>query len=240
MTQTIMKLYMPKPLRYLWPIAVVVSLVTALWSQFPWNLIIRSVPADSRSQRTAPHVAYITIDEASINQLVKRAASEWMLGSAAKTKRRSIGIDLTTLDASLDAPPPIYLDKGSITPTEWRAEAVVQAPVSTPSIIAPETKIVKSPTKNGLKRDPLNARLSASLIAAKFQFQFSGDVLKTVSAPSGQCRFYLECNAAGEVEHILRLSPVIPDTSIFERALMLGKANTSAAGCVDIEWMIRK
>ena len=240
MTQTLTKLYIPKPLRYLWPIAVVVSLVTALWSQFPWKLIIPSVPAESHSQRIAPQVAYITIDEASINQLVKRAASEWMLGSASKTKRRSVGIDLTTLDASLEAPPPIYLDKGSVIPTEWRAEAVVQAPVSTPAIIAPETKTVKSPIKSVPKRDTLNARLSSSLIAAKFQFQFFGDVLKTVSSPSGQCRFYLECNAAGEVEHILRLSPVTPDTSIFERALMLGKANTSAAGCVDIEWMIRK
>lgn len=240
MTQKMTNLYKPKPLQYLWPIAIVVSLVTALWAQFPWNLKTYSIPAESHSQRLSPQVAYITIDEASINQLVKRAASEWMMGAASKGKRRSIGLDLTTLEASLEAPLPIYLDKGSIIPTDWKAEAVAQAPVSTPSILSPETKIIKSPIKNVPKRDTLNARLSSSLLAAKFQFQFFGDVLKTVSAPSGQCRFYLECNSAGEVEHILRLSPVTQDTSVFERALMLGKAKTPAAGWVDIEWMIRK
>jgi hypothetical protein len=240
MTHTIAKMHKPKPLRYLWPIAVIVSFVTALWAQFPWNLKLYSVPTESHSQRIVPQVAYITIDEASINQLVKRAASEWMLGSASKGKRRSIGLDLTTLDTSLEAPPPIYLDKGSIIPTDWRAEAVAQAPVSTPSILSPETKELRSPIKNVSKRDTLNARLSTSLIAAKFQFQFFGDALKTVSAQSGQCRFYIECNATGEVEHILRLSTFTQDTSIFERALMLGKAKTSVAGWVDIEWMIRK
>ena len=228
MIQTLTKLYKPKPLRYLWPIAVIVSLVTALWAQFPWNFKIYSVPAESHSQRISPHVAYITIDEASINQLVKRAASEWMLGSASKGKRRSIGLDLTTLEASLEAPPPVYLDKGSIIPTDWMAEAVAQVPVSTPSILSPETKIIKRIIKNVPKRDTLNARLSSSLIAAKFQFQFFGDALKTVSAPSGQCRFYLECNAAGEVEHILRLSPVTQDTSIFERALNAWKNKISS------------
>jgi hypothetical protein len=240
MAQTMTKLYKPKPLRYLWPIAIIVSLVTALWAQFPWNFKLYSVPTESHSQRLSPQVAYITIDEGSINQLVKRAASEWMLGSASKGKRRSIGLDLTTLEASLEAPPPTFLDKGSIIPTEWRAEAVAQAPVSTPSILSPETKTLNIPLKSVPKRDTLNARLSSSLLAAKFQFQFSGDALKTVSSPSGQCRFYLECNVAGEVEHVLRLSPVMPDTSIFERALMLGKANTSVSGWVDIEWMIRK
>lgn len=238
MTQTMTKIYKQKPLRYLWPIFIIVSLVTALWAQFPWVLTI--LPADSASltQRIYPKVAYVTIDEASINQLVKRAASEWMIGSGSKGKRRSI--DLTTLDASLDAPPPIYLDKGSVIPTIWQAEDVTQVPVNIPTIVEPENKSRSSPKKVSPQRDAINARFSASLLTAQFQFQFSGDALKTILSPSGQCRFFLECNVAGDVEHVLRLSPASQDTSIFERALLLGKAKNNVSGWVDIDWMIQK
>ena len=238
MTHAMTKIYKQQPLRYLWPLFIIVSLVTALWTQFPWDLNI--LPADSVSltQRTSSKAAYITIEEASINQLVKRAASEWMMGAGSKGKRRSI--DLTTLEASLDAPPPIYLDKGCIIPTEWQAENVAQVPVNMPTISAPENKSLVSPKKTVPLRDAINARFSSSLMAAKFQFQFLGEVLKTIASPSGQCRFYVECNSAGDVEHILRLSPATQETSIFERALMLGKTKTAASGWVDIDWMVSK
>ncbi|MEI6647492.1 MAG: hypothetical protein WCP12_15755 [bacterium] len=238
MTQTMTNIYKQKPLRYLWPIVIIVCLVAALWAQFPWNL--NNVPPQSafNAQRTSPAVAYTTIDEASINQLVKRAASEWMLGSRAKEKRRSI--DLTTLETSLEAPPPIYLNKGSVIPTEWKAEDVSQVAVNTPSIAAPERNKFQSQIFVIPKQDVLNARLSSSLLAAKFEFHFFEDALKTITSPSGQCRFYVECNAAGDVEHILRLSSTTRDASIFERALMLGKAKTPVSGWVDIEWMTGK
>jgi hypothetical protein len=232
------KIYKQQPLRYLWPLFIVVSLVTALWTQFPWDLKILPPDSTALTQRASPKVAYISLDEASINQLVKRAASEWMMGAGSKGKRRSI--DLTTLEASLDAPPPIYLDKGCIIPTEWQADNVAQVPVNIPTIGVPENQSLISPKKTFPKRDAINARFSSSLMTAKFQFQFLGDALKTITSPSGQCRFYLECNAAGDVEHILRLSPATQDTSIFERALMLGKAKTPASGWVDIDWIIRK
>ena len=238
MTQTVTKIYKHKPLRYLWPIAIIVCLVVALWTQFPWNLKIAPLQSGSNTQRTSPKVAYATIEKSSINQLVKRAASEWMLGSGAKGKRRSI--DLTTLETSLDVPLPVFLNKGSIIPTEWQAEDVSQIAVNTPSIAAPERKVLKSPIIATLKRDILNARLSSSLRAEKFQFQFFGDTLKTLSSPSGLCRFYVECNSAGDVEHVLRLSSTTRDASVFERALMLGKAKTSVSGWVDIEWMTGK
>lgn len=234
------KMYKQMPLRYLWPIAIILSFVTALWVQFPWNLSLEPLQTDTQPLRPSPKVAYITIDEASINQLVKRAASEWMLGSGSKEKRRSIGLDLTTLEASLEAPPPTFLDKGSIIPTVWKPEEIANLKIETPSISLPEIKPIKTSKKTPFQRDAINVRLSSSLLAAKFQFQFSGDALKNTTSPSGQCRFYLECNEAGEVDHVLRLSPVTTDTSVFERALMLGKAKTSASGWVDIEWTVRK
>lgn len=235
MTQTMTKIVQQKPLRYLWPIIIIVCLVAALWAQFPWDLMIVPLQSTSYAQRTSPPVAYAKIDAASINQLVKRAASEWMLGSGEKGKRRSI--DLTTLETSLEAPPPVYLNKGSIIPTEWKADDISQVAVNTPSIAAPERNKVKSPIIAVPKRNVLNARLSSALLAAKFQFQFFEDALNTISSPSGQCRFYVECNSVGDVEHILRLSSTTRDASVFERALMLGKAKTSVSGWVDIEWM---
>jgi len=238
MTHAMTKIYKQQPLRYLWPLFIIVSLVTALWTQFPWDLYILPAGSVSFTQRTSSKAAYITIEEASINQLVKRAASEWMMGAGSKGKRRSI--DLTTLEASLDAPPPIYLDKGCIIPTEWQAENVAQVPVNMPTIAAPENQSLVSPKKAFPQRDAINARFSSSLMAAKFQFQFSGDALKTIASRSGQCRFYVECNSAGDVAHILRLSPATQETSIFERALMLGKAKTAASGWVDIDWMVSK
>lgn len=238
MTPTMKKIYKHKPLRYLWPIVIIICLVVALWTQFPWDLKITPPKSVSHAQRPSPKVAYTTIDKASVNQLVKRAASEWMVGSGAKGKRRSI--DLTTLETNLEAPLPIYLSKGSIIPTEWKAKDVAQIAVNTPSIAAPERKALRNPIIAVHKRDILNARLSSSLLAEKFKFQFFGDTLKTISSPSGLCRFYVECNSAGDVEHVLRLSSTTRDSSVFERALMLGKAKTSVSGWVDIEWMLGK
>jgi hypothetical protein len=240
MTQTMTKIYKQKPVFYLWPVAIIISLVAALWAQFPLDLKLQAGHSASSVQRSLPYVAYITIDAGSVNQLVKRAASEWMLGAGAKEKRRSRGLDLTTLEASLEAPPPIYLDKGSVIPSKWMPEHIAQLPVDTPPIAVPERASLNNPQKVSPQRNIFNVRLSSTLLKAQFQSQFLKDALKTLSSPSGQCRFYLECDEAGDVEHILRLSPATQDASIFERALMLGKTKKKASGWVDIEWMVKK
>lgn len=240
MTQTMTKIYKQKPVFYLWPVGIIISLVAALWAQFPLDLKLQSVPSASPVQRSLPYVAYITIDAGSVNQLVKRAASEWMLGAGAKEKRRSRGLDLTTLEASLEAPPPIYLDKGNVIPSKWMPEHIAQLPVDTPTIPVPERASLSTPQKVLPQRTIFNVRLSSTLLAAQYQSHVLKDILKTLSSPSGQCRFYLESDASGAVEHILRLSPATPDASIFERALMLGKTKTKASGWVDIEWMVKK
>lgn len=240
MTQTMMKSYKQKPIFYLWPVGIIILLVLALWAQFPLDLKLQSGHSASPAQRTLPYVSYITIDAGSVNQLVKRAASEWMLGAGAKEKRRSRGLDLTTLEASLEAPPPIYLDKGKVIPSDWMPEHIAQLPVDTPTIPVPERASLNNAQKVIPLRTVFNIRLSSPLLKAQFQSQFLNDALKTLSSPSGQCRFYLECDEAGDVEHILRLSPVTPDATIFERALMLGKTTKRASGWVDIEWMVKK
>jgi hypothetical protein len=240
MTQSMTKIYKQKPVFYLWPVGIIITLVMALWAQFPLDLKLQSAHSGPPAQRSLPYVAYITIDPGSVNELVKRAASEWMLGAGAKEKRRSRGLDLTTLEASLEAPPPIYLEKGYVIPTEWIPEHIAQLPVDTPPISVPERASLNNPQKVLPQRTIFNVRLSSTLMRAQFQSQFLKDVLKTLSSPSGQCRFYLECDASGDVEHILRLSTATPDASLFERALMLGKTKKKASGWVDIEWMVKK
>lgn len=240
MTQTTTPIYSPMPLRYLWPMTIVVLLVIALWSQFPWRLHLIPEQGATLTQQALPTVAYVTIDAASINPLVKRAASEWMLGSGSSAKRR-FGLDLTTLEASLKPPAPLYLEKGSIIPSSWLAGEVTPIPLTSPLIPVPgkrgPQRGVASPVP---LRDTLNIRLSASLKAAKFIVPFFENTLKNTSSASGQCRFYIECDASGAVAHVLRLSPTTQDVSVFERALMLGKAEGRASGWIDIEWMILK
>lgn len=240
LTQRMPTIYKPMPLRFLWPTAIVVSLVIGLWSQFPWHLRVSPVQPSARVYRSFPRVAYVAIDDASINQLVKRAASAWMLGSGSGAKKRLLGLDLATLEASLKPPAPVYLDNGSIIPSTWRAEKVSSIPLNIPLIPAPEKVGLSSPSKILPHRDTFKTRLSSSLRVAAFTFPFSVNTLKPDAPSSGQCRFYIECNAAGDVEHVLRLSHTTLDVSVFERALMLGKAKTLASGWIDIEWMIRK
>lgn len=236
--QRIPKMYQQKPLRYLWPIAIIICLVTALWAQFPWAFIIIPVQQSSSAVRPLSKAAYIIIDEASMNQLVKQAASEWMLGSGAKTKKR--GLDLTALEASLEPPAARYLEKGGILPAEWKAENAERLPVDQPTIAAPEKNDMKQTRKAAPQRNAYHTRLSPSLQKAKFQFQFSNDALKNMTSPSGHCQFYIECNDQGAVEHIVRLSPATPDAFIFERVLALGTSKSAASGRVDIEWVVYK
>lgn len=230
--------YQQKPLRYFWPVAIVVTLVTALWAHFPWMPNSRPSAPSPLLPRATARVAYITLDEASMNQLVKQAASEWMQGSGARIKK--MGIDLTTLEASLEPPPPHYLEKGSVLPSEWRAEKAVYLPVTAPLISTPEKEEPKNPNPPPPLKSFYTARLSLPLQDAEFKFSLALDALKTLSSASGTCRFYLECNDQGEVVHVIRLSPAHLDANLFERVLMLGNAKRKTSGCVDIEWMAVK
>jgi hypothetical protein len=230
--------YQQRPLRYFWPVAIVVSLVTALWAHFPWMPRHRLSTPSPQLPRVSARVAYITLDEASMNQLVKQAASGWMQGSGAKIKK--MGLDLTTLEASLEPPPPHYLEKGSILPSMWRAENAVQLPVLPPLITTPEKEEPKTQNQLPPLKSFYVARLSPALRNADFKFNLSVDVLRSMTSASSSCRFYLECNDLGEVAHVIRLSPVHPDANIFERVLMLGTATRKTSGCVDIEWMVVK
>lgn len=231
-------LYKQAPLRYLWPVAIIVSLVTALLGTFPWTTGSRLRAHPSPSSRISSSVAYITIDEGSMNQLVKQAASEWMLGAGSKGKKT--GLDLTALDASLEPPPPHYLEKGGVLPSEWRAEKTERLPVSAPLISTPEKEDVTAPKIAVPQKSFYTARLSQTLQKADFKFTLSTDVLRNMVSSSGSCRFYLECNDQGEVEHVIRLSLAHPDAAIFERALALGTSKAAVSGCVDIEWMVVK
>jgi hypothetical protein len=229
--------YQQKPLRYFWPIAIVVTLVTALWAHFPWMPNSRPATPSPHLPGATARVAYITLDEASMNQLVKQAASEWMQGSGARIKK--MGIDLTTLEANLEPPAPHYLEKGSVLPSAWRAEKAVQLPVAAPLISTPEKEEPRNQNPPPLKSF-YTARLSPPLQNAEFKFSLALDALKTMSSASGTCRFYLECNDQGEVVHVIRLSPAHPDANLFERMLMLGTAKRKTSGCVDLEWMVVK
>jgi len=232
------RMYKQTPLRYLWPVAIVVSLVTALWANFPWTPRSRPLTQPNTLSRLSSSVAYITIDKASVNKLVKQAASEWMLGAGSKTKKA--GLDLTALDASLEPPPPHYLEKGGILPSEWRAEKTERLPVTAPLITTPEKEEPPRPKSAIAQKSFYTARLSQTLQKADFKFTLSVDALKTLVASSGACRFYLECNNKGEVEHVIRLSLAHPDANLFERVLAMGTAKNAASGCVDIEWMVVK
>jgi len=230
--------YQQKPLRYFGPVAIVVLLVTALWAHFPWASNSRPSTPSPLLPRATARVAYITLDEASMNQLVKQAASEWMQGSGARIKK--MGIDLTTLEASLEPPAPHYLEKGSVLPSEWRAEKAAHLPVAAPLIVTPEKDEPKKQNPPPPLKSFYTARLSSPLQDAEFKFSLALDALKNMTSASGTCRFYLECNGQGEVVHVIRLSPSHPDANLFERVLMLGNAKRKTSGCVDIEWMVVK
>jgi hypothetical protein len=233
------KMYQQRPSRYVWPIVLIICLVSVLWAEFPWSLQLGSLYPTTGARRPLSKAAYITIDEASMSTLLKQAASEWMLGSGRKRKKR--GLDLTTLETSLEPPAARYLEEGKVLPSEWKPENAKRLPVDLPPIVAPEKNKKKLPPQKELpQRNSYRARLSPSLEKAKFQFQFSTDVLKSMTSPSGHCQFYIECNDQGVVEHIVRLSAAEPDAFIFERVLALGTAKSAASGRVDIEWVVYK
>jgi hypothetical protein len=226
------------PLRYLWPVAIVVSLVSALWANFPWMPKNRRPAQLVSASRLSSSVAYITIDAACVNQLVKQAASEWMLGAGSKTKKT--GLDLTALEASLEPPPPHFLEKGGVLPSEWRPEKTERLPVAIPLITTPGKDEPTNKTAVIPQKSFYTARLSTTLQKADFKFTLSTDALKNMVSSSGSCRFYLECNDQGAVEHVIRLSAAHPDAAFFERVLALGTSKTATSGCVDIEWMVVK
>ena len=212
--------------------------MTALWANFPWTPRNRPLTQQNTQSRPSSSVAYINIDKASVNKLVKQAASEWMIGAGSKTKKN--GLDLTALEASLEPPPPHYLEKGGILPSAWRAEQAERLPVTAPAIVIPEKEERPYPKMTIDQKSFYTARLSQTLQKADFKFMLSLDALKTMASSSGSCRFYLECNNQGVVEHVIRLSAAHPDANLFERVLALGTSKTAASGCVDIEWMVVK
>ena len=230
--------YQQTPLRYMWPIAIVVSLVMVLWANFPWTVRNRPSTQQNTLLRYSSSVAYITIDKSSVNKLVKQAASEWMLGAGSKAKKN--GLDLTALESSLEPPPPHYLEKGGVLPSEWQAAKTERLPVTAPVITTPEKEDPLHPKVAIAQKSFYTARLSKTLQNADFKFMLAMDALKIMTSSSGTCRFYLECNNKGEVEHVIRLSAAHPDANLFERVLALGTAKTATSGCVDIEWMVVK
>jgi hypothetical protein len=230
--------YHQKPLRYFGPVAVVCALVTLLWVYFPWTPKTRHATSSPHLPRAIARVAYIKLDEASMNQLVKQAASTWMQGAG--VRRAKLGLDLTTLETSLEPPAPHYLEKGSVLPSVWHAEKAAQLPVAPPRISTPEKEDPTTQKPLSPLKSFYTARLSSALQSADFKFTLSVDALKSMTSASGTCRFYLECNDQGEVVHVIRLSPAHPDATLFERVLMLGNAKRKTSGCVDIEWMAVK
>jgi len=230
--------YQQKPLRYLWPAAIVITLVTALWAHFPWLPRSRALSQPANASRLTASVAYITLDKASVNQLVKQAASEWMLGAGARTKKR--GLELTALETSLEPPPPHYLEKGTVLPSVWRAEKAEQLPVAPPQIATPEKEEPKIAKALVPQKSFYTARLSPPLQKADFKVTLSSEALRNMVTSSGTCRFYLECNQQGEVIHVIRLSPPHPDATFFERVLSMGTSKQAASGCVEFEWMVVK
>ena len=223
-----------RPLLFWWQPLAALVIAGLLFGSVPVSSICRQTLAIA-TPLPSPTAAYVTVDPDRAEQLFKHSLATWMTGRSEKPNRP--GLDLSALDFDDTLGAPEFLAQGDVSHRNWQPMALAALPAPLAEIIIPSAAPPPKASPPQKPRDGLFVTASAALTAAGFTFPSDG---VTVVKASGECRFYVETDAEGNVAHALLRSKPSPETLPIERALMRGRAKGVASGIVDIRWSFPK
>ena len=222
-----------RPVLFWWQAFFLFGLVILLWSQLPAT----SVLYESRIFSPLPdsRASYVTLDSAYAAQAFKKLRISWTLGAVGK--RSAAEMELGSIDMTETLQPPSFLEQGAIYPGVWQPAVVQPLPQRLPAVGV--SSVPETPTKVKWPEPPQGIRpaIGRALSSAAFAFTLPKEPLPE---HRGYCRFYLETDTDGSVAHLLLLSPRTGAATIFEQALIRGRAKTAARGFAEFAWSFSK
>ena len=183
-----------------------------------------------------PTATYVTLAPDYAAQLFKRSLTTWMTGRDGKQNISEL--DLRVLDFDNGLPAPAFLEQRTVLPDSLQPVAAATLPVTFAEIPVPSAAPAKATPPPQRAKEGLFIEVPPALVAAGFTFP--SNELKAMKERSGECRFYVETDAEGNVAHVLLRSKPSPETVTIEHSLMRGRAHGAANGTVDIRWSFAK
>ncbi len=218
----------PHPLRFWWQAFALLGLTVLMWSHLPVNAVL--FEPRMFAPFPEPRAAYVLLaQEEAVQALANMRASWGTAGASASAADMELGL----FDVIDERKPPIFLEQGARFPGVWQPADVEPLEQALPDIdgaALPDDPFVR----------PLPAARTGVLAVVSGALRDAGFSFVPPSGPfparSGECRFFLETDAAGTVSHLLLLTPASESTAVLERAVQRGAARCAAQGHVTLTW----
>lgn len=222
-----------RPLLFWWQVFLFLAVATLLWYQIPPAAVFYT-PRTLRPLSPA-QAAYITLTPAEATQAFQSSFMNWTLGRSQKNGRTETDFGVTDLSDPL--PPPKFLKQGSRYPDTWAPFPITPLPIPAPEILVPSA--ATQGTIPPLPEQPIGIHITPDQSLATLDFKVSLPD-SCFGESTGNSRFYIETDDAGNPVHILLLSPRTPTRAALERMLMRGHASGATRGFIEIHWNLPK
>lgn len=214
-----------RPLRFWWQPFALLGVTVLLWSHLPVNAVLFEPRVLAPTPE--PRTAYVLLAPEEAEQALANMRASWV------TSGTAADIELGVFDVLEEQNPPTFLEQGARYPGVWQPAMIEPLAQALPDIDA--AALPEDPFARPLPdaRTGVVAVVSGTLRNADFSFVPPSGPLPV---RSGECRFFVETDAAGAVTHVLLLTSANEATAALERALQRGTAHGEARGLVTLTW----
>ena len=214
-----------RPLRFWWQPFALLGVTVLLWSHLPVNAVLFEPRV--LAPPPEPRAAYVVLAPEEAAQALANMRASW------RTSGSAADIELGVFDVLEEQNPPAFLEQGARYPGVWQPATIEPLDQVLPEIAV--SAFPEDPFAHPLPtaRNGVVAVVSGTLRNADFSFVPPSGPLPV---RSGECRFFVETDAAGAVTHVLLLTPANEATAALERALQRGTAHGEAHGLVTLTW----
>ena len=222
-----------RPVLFWWQAFLLLGVVVLLWAQLPMSAVLYETRVFAPLAEA--RCSYVLLDPAYAVQALKKMRTSWTAAGADGKNNGEMELGIVDLNDVLQ--PPSFLDQGAVYPGKWQPAAVSPLPQPLPDIRIPSVADAAAVVRLPEPASGIRSSLDSSLAAARFTFQPPNGVLPD---REGSCRYYVETDVDGTVVHLLLLSPWCGSASVFEQALLRGKAKGTVRGFVSLSWSLAR
>ncbi|NCB05909.1 MAG: hypothetical protein EOM69_10380 [Clostridia bacterium] len=220
---------MTRPILYWWQFGLLAVFMTFLWLEVPFRAIF-FVP-ETKPYRVTAQAAYVMIEPQYAQRIYQKTFAAWLSHPGHVIGLESAG---TALDFALGAPE--YIEKSRVLSSTWQPAPVPQLPPLASAVGL--QRAGDAPARIASHPEGYLVQMSAAL--RKVRLTVPHEAGASFQEHSGTCRFFVETDAQGALQHLLLLSAPSADSRIIERLLLRARAQGAARGTVEVSWVMRK
>lgn len=220
---------MTRPILYWWQFGLLAVFMAFLWLEIPFRALF-FVP-EMKLYHVTPQVAYVTIEPQYAQRIYQKTFAAWLSHPGHVIGLESAG---TALNFALGTP--TYFEKSRVLSSTWQPSPVPQLPPLASAVGIQRdggTPVHAESIKEGLFVQMSEALRKVNLVVPNVE----GSVFQE---HSGTCRFLVEIDEQGALQHLLLLSSPSADSRMIERLLLCARAQGAARGTVEVSWVMRK